>query len=438
MAERSTPAPRRIAILMWGDVVEDFLAPIGWTLDEFLTRMSGGWLFGYIDALRLTGIESTLIVYTRAKRGTNSTVHAATGARVRLVQSPLRYRALRVIMRSPYHWLDDDGRITLDIPRPFRPLYAWARDVMPYLATPVDELARVISEEGCEAILCQEYEEARFDAAIAAGTQLGIPVYASFQGAKARRSRREEHVRPASIAAARSLIIGSSQEAARVRAKYGVAASHIARIFNPVDSATWYRDPHPETRRSLGIPDSALIAAWHGRVAMSQKGLDVLLEAWDSAKRELPSLHLLLVGAGEDSAELQRLLALRDGSGITWVNSYIADRAEMRRYLSAADFYVFSSRYEGFAVAPLEAMACGLPLIATEVEGIADMAPRGEEDGIIIVPKDDARAFAAAIVRLARDSVLRERLARGAAHRIAESFSLEALSRSLASLIQRG
>jgi len=60
-----------------------------------------------------------------------------------------------------------------------RPLYARARDALPYLATDIDELAHVVAAERCDAIICQEYEDARFDYAVAAGDRLGIPVIAS-------------------------------------------------------------------------------------------------------------------------------------------------------------------------------------------------------------------------------------------------------------------
>ena len=437
---------RRVALLMWGDVIEDFLDPLGWSLDDFLERMSGGWLFGYIQALKRQGIESTLILFTRDGRAPASATHAGSGAHVRILHAAASYRAMRHIIRTPYHWLDGDGRVVVTVKWPFRTAYAVARDVMPYLATPVGALSRAIVEEGCDAVICQEYEEPRFDAAVAAGDRAGVPVFASFQGARARRSRWEEGRRPRSLARARGLIIGSAREGERVQERYGIEEVRIAHIFNPLDDALWYPDRSPATRKALGIAEDAVVVAWHGRVSMRHKGIDVLLDAWDLARAAastttatrpaLPALHLLLVGSGESSAALTQRLAARGTSGdVTWVAKYIADRAEMRHYLSAADVYVLSSRYEGFPVAPLEAMACGLPVVATDVEGISDIAPRGEEDGVSTVPREEPAALAAAIVRLAGDAALRARMAAAGQRRIRDAFSLDAVGAALARLL---
>ena len=426
---------------MWGDVIEDFLDPLGWSLDDFLQRMSGGWLFGYIRALERQGIASTLILFTKEGGAPALATHADSGARVRILRAPTGYRALRHVIRTPYHWLEGDGRVIVPVKFPFRTVYALARDAMPYLATPVPALARVIAEEGCDAIICQEYEEPRFDAVIAAGDRAGVPVFASFQGARARRSRWEEGRRPRSMARVRGLIIGSELEGERVRQRYGVGAERIARIFNPLDDSLWFPDRAPDTRRSLGIAEDALVVAWHGRVSMRHKGLDVLLDAWERARRADSSsgrapLHLLLIGSGESAADLtQRLSERDDGGDVTWVASYISDRAQMRHYLSAADVYVLPSRYEGFPVAPLEAMACGLPVIATDVEGVSDIAPRGEADGVVTVPKEDAEALAAAITRLAGDATLRARMSEGGRRRIRAAFSLDAVGTALARLL---
>ena len=52
-------APRHVAIVPWGDVVEDFLDPIGRTLDDFAHGITGGWLWGYVQALATQGVRAT-------------------------------------------------------------------------------------------------------------------------------------------------------------------------------------------------------------------------------------------------------------------------------------------------------------------------------------------------------------------------------------------
>ena len=57
-----------VALVPWGDVWEDFLDKVGVSLDEFCTEMTGGWLFGYVDALDRVGIRTVLVLWSRSAR----------------------------------------------------------------------------------------------------------------------------------------------------------------------------------------------------------------------------------------------------------------------------------------------------------------------------------------------------------------------------------
>jgi glycosyltransferase involved in cell wall biosynthesis len=173
------------------------------------------------------------------------------------------------------------------------------------------------------------------------------------------------------------------------------------------------------------------MVAWHGRVQIRTKGLDVLLDAWDRICSERPAadIQLLLVGSGRDADVLRD--RIRSSSRVAWIDQYVLDRRQLWSYLSAADIYTIPSRHEGFAVAVLEAMACGLPAVASDTPGVADVLPAGEGDGAIIVPREDAPALAAALLRLLDDSVLAQRLGAVARRRVEEKFSLEIVGQEL-------
>ena len=91
-----------IALVPWGDVIEDFLDGIGVSLDEFSSKMTGGWLFGYIEALRLQGIETVVVCFSARVVSTVRTVHTPTGARIVILRAPGIYRRLRRRMKDPY------------------------------------------------------------------------------------------------------------------------------------------------------------------------------------------------------------------------------------------------------------------------------------------------------------------------------------------------
>lgn len=101
----------------------------------------------------------------------------------------------------------------------------------------------------------------------------------------------------------------------------------------------------------------------------AQIGLDVLVASW---RRRL----LLLVGDGAE--ELRAQLVTLSGD-VGWHDHYVTDRATIREHLAAADVAVLPSRHEGFSVALLEAMASGRAVVATDVAGVADVAPEGSE-----------------------------------------------------------
>jgi starch synthase len=116
---------------------------------------------------------------------------------------------------------------------------------------------------------------------------------------------------------------------------------------------------------------------------------------------------------------------------VRWIDTYTNDRSLICRWLSAADIYVSASRVEGMPVAPLEAMACGLPVIATDAQGIVDILGEHEGNGGILVPRDDPARLAAAIARLRGSIALRRTLGKAAREHVERDFSISSVGRAL-------
>jgi len=428
-------AQNRLAILPWGDLIEDYLDTVGLGLEQMCREMTGGWLFGYVDALQRAGVECVLFVITARLRQARSFRHEPTGMLVRALPCRPVYRHLRRFISNPY---GRSGAEMLGTSSRWHRLPAGLmRPLVPYFNTPMARLAHELRDHACDAILCQEYEFSRFDIAVLVGSRLGLPVFASFQGGDRRFSRIERPVRRWAMRRASGLIIGARREADRVVATYGLPREKIAVIPNGLDLDFWRPDERAAARAALGLPAEHRIAIWHGRVDIHQKGLDVLLEAWKDLRsaEEGSGITLLLVGTGRDAARFGRRLADLDDEGIVWVDEYLNDRPLIRRYLSAADLYVLPSRHEGFAVAPLEAMACGLPIIATDVPGILDVLPRGEQSGGLVVPREDAPALAAALKELINSPDKRSELGARARLEVEQNFSLATLGVKLRSFM---
>lgn len=427
-AEREAPT---VAFLPWGNVIEDYLDAIGVTLDEFCTTMTGGWFFGYVEALRQTGVRPVVICYSAQVQAPRDYEHVPTGTTFTVLPSGRLYARVRRRMRDPRGWSTADLFGAHRGPR--RWYYEMVRSVAPYLATPALPLVRTLKRHRCSAILCQEYEYARFDVCLVIGRLLRVPVFATFQGGDRPWSRLEGLLRPLTIRASAGLFIGASAESERVERVYGVARDRIHSVYNPLDVEEWRPVHRTAARARLGLPREASIAVWHGRVEMRQKGLDLLVDAWDHVIRRAPGadFRLMLIGTGSDAAVLRQRLEAMGGDRVVRVDRFLLDHALLRDYLSAADVYVFPSRHEGFAVAPLEAMACGLPVVAADVAGIAETLGRGEESGGVIVPRDDARAFGDALGRLLADLPRARELGKNARKRAEAFFSTEATAARL-------
>jgi glycosyltransferase involved in cell wall biosynthesis len=422
-----------IALLPWGNTIEDFLQGIGVSFEQFCAEMNGGWLFSYVQALQLAGFEVTIFCFSGRSHAVISRAHRATGAEICLIPAKPAYRWVRHFVADPYAWETDNMFSGSKLPKLAKKII---RHLLPYLTTPERSLWRELKRRNVRAILCQEYEYGRFDIVTALGALLRLPVFAIFQGGNWHSSRLEKLTRPLAIRQCAGLIIGSSSEAARVQSDYRISSNKIARLPNPLDLTDWEPVPQWEARQSLGIPIGARIAISHGRIDIFRKGLDLLLDAWSKLRLAHPDedWRLVLIGSGDDAPKFRSILNGVDYSSVLWIDDYIRDRALLRRWLCAADVYVMASRHEGFPVAPLEGMACGLPVIATAVPGMAEiMGDKVPLPGITI-PIADAPALARAMEKLLTDMQLSRDLGFHAKRR-AQDFSLPSVSTQLRSFL---
>jgi starch synthase len=414
-------------------ILEDFLDNIGVSFDAFRREMTGSWIFGYIAALQRAGVRCVMIAVSGRVENPWRFQHLPTGAQVCVLPAPEIYRTIRRRLLNPYASTVEKAFADYNLKGIRYVLLAAVRELAPYLTTPLRLLAQELRREGCQAILCQDYEHPRFDACVLVGLLLGLPVFATFQGGNWQNGRLEGPLRPWTLRACAGLIIGPDSEVKRVRASYSIPAGKVARIFNPIDLATWNPSDRSQAREAAGIPPQAQVVVWHGRIDIHNKGLDVLLDAWKQVSREGEGkeLELLLVGFGMDTDKFRERLAASRLRNVQWRDEFVRDKAELRCYLSAADVYVFPSRHEGFPLAPIEAMACGLPVVAADAPGIRDILEGSEISGGLIVPTEDATALARALGRVLEDRALRLELGTRARQRAETAFSLDAIGQRL-------
>lgn len=410
-----------------GEVWEDFLDTIGVTLDQFCAEGPGGWLRGYAEALACTDFRTVLILFSARVAVPRRYVEDVGGNVVLVLPVPRWYALAR--HRAPTYRDVLTGNWTRHGQSRSALLLG---SVLSHLSTPLAMLARALRAEGCRALICQEYEYFRLDAALLLGRLLRLPVFATFQGSGVDPNLLSRAVKRHVLRRTAGLLVAPREEMERVGRSYGDAVP-LFQIFNPVDTEAWQPGGREAARTALGAGPHTRIAVWHGRIALRAKGLDVLLNAWERLRAERPGadFRLLLLGTGEDAEAFGQHIARLGDARVSWTNNYVTDRAMIQRFLVAGDVYAFPSRHEGFAVAPLEAMACGLPVVAADASGVPDILANGAEDGGIIVPRGDVAALAEALGRLLDNPALSTQLGARARRRIETTFSPKAVGRQL-------
>ncbi|MFB6842743.1 glycosyltransferase [Streptomyces sp. NPDC056361] len=188
-------------------------------------------------------------------------------------------------------------------------------------------------------------------------------------------------------------------EAAGVRADWSV-------VHNGVDVARFATDGPP------GNPAPTVVCV--GRLCR-QKGQDVLLDAWPAVLAEVPTARLVLVGDGPDAERLRAAA----GPSVRFTGA-VDDTVPWYR---AADVVVLPSRWEGMALAPLEAMASGRPVVVSDVDGARESLPPAHASECLVPPEDPA-ALATALGRLLGRPELRHRLGREAHEHVLSRFDV--------------
>jgi glycosyltransferase involved in cell wall biosynthesis len=181
-------------------------------------------------------------------------------------------------------------------------------------------------------------------------------------------------------------------EAERARGESKRIATRYRVVLNGVDVRSFKvatASDRVEARQLLGYGDEPL-AVCVGRLSR-QKGQDILLDGWDAVLAAVPTARLALVGEGPEADRL----AARGATAVDLVG-YSDD---VQAWLAAADVVVVPSRWEGMALVPLEALARGRSVVATDVAGIRESVPAG--CGAVVPVEDPVRLGAALAGRLA-------------------------------------
>lgn len=330
---------------------------------------------------RRDGLSIVHLVAPGVVGGLESVVRALAGGQARQGHT-VRVAAVLDTPDGPHPWLEQltsDGIAVVPLHLPGR---------------------RYLRERAAIAALCREVQPAvvhthgyRPDVVGAAGARLaGVPVVSTVHGFTGGGFKKRIYER-VQCRALRSFdaVISVSMPLAERLAESGIPRDRLHIIPNAYGGETTFASP-AEARQALGVPPGVMHVGWIGRLG-HEKGADVLLESLTRlAERDLV---VSIVGEGRERRALERLVSAHGLEKIVRFHGMVPEAA---RLIRAFDVLTISSRTEGTPIVLLEAMAAGVPVIASRVGGIPDVVT--EREALLVPPEQPdllASALAAAL-----------------------------------------
>jgi D-inositol-3-phosphate glycosyltransferase len=210
------------------------------------------------------------------------------------------------------------------------------------------------------------------------------------------------------------IVASTLAEEAQLLWLYNANVEKISIIPPGVDTSHFYPIPEDEAKEYVGIQPCERLLLFVGRIE-PLKGIDTLIEAISLMRQQEVVVCLSVIGGSpvpghEDNEEMARLHALREKAGLLDLVAFLGKRGQdtLPYYYSAADAIVVPSHYESFGMVALEAMACGTPVVASQVGGLAFLVKDGETG--FTVPVDDPISLAERLTQLVENQELRERM----------------------------
>jgi glycosyltransferase involved in cell wall biosynthesis len=205
-------------------------------------------------------------------------------------------------------------------------------------------------------------------------------------------------------------IVANSRAAARQLEREGVPDSRVSVVYNGLDLDRFPdRLPCRKTHRVLAVAGIRHV-----------KGIDVLVEAAARVVAAVPDVRFVVAGDGPDRSKAE---AQARALGVDRAFEFLGHRDDVPALMAEADVFVLPSRSEAFPNALLEAMAAGLPVVASRVGGVVELVEHGHT-GLIVAP-DDPDALAGSLIQLLRESARAAAIGAAARESVRARYSVD-------------
>ncbi len=232
------------------------------------------------------------------------------------------------------------------------------------------------------------------------------------------------------------IVVATLAELTQLRFLYKADASKMVVIPPGVDVSHFYPIPSDEAKMYIGLKPEDRMILFVGRIE-PLKGVDTLIESMACLQpKESRPVHLAIIGGDpsaspeEMNAEMARLQNLCEVLGLdqSVVFLGVRDQDKLPYYYSAAEVVVMPSHYESFGMVALEAMACGTPVIASEVGGLAYLVRDGETG--FTIPAEEPETLCEKLSWLLNDAELHQKMSEQAAA-YAQDYAWEKIAKQI-------
>lgn len=222
---------------------------------------------------------------------------------------------------------------------------------------------------------------------------------------------------------------------------YQASSSAIHIVPCGFDSQEMYPVSQIAARKILGLSPDEKIALHLGRM-VPRKGADNVIKGFAQYMKHAKKPSRLLIVGGETeipdpilTPEIGRLMRVAEEEGVANIVTFTGSRGRsaLKTYYSAADVFVTTPWYEPFGITPIEAMACGTPVIGSSVGGIKFTVKHGETG--LLVPPNDPSELEQALLKIMSNEELRIRFGKNSIHRANQLFTWELMARQIEAIL---
>ena len=366
-----------IAFFGFFDVFEDFYPHYGIDQETFATQWADS---GNHAWLALVQKEIGDVIWYEASIAPQLTEakHSRIGIRIRFFKSPWLHRLLwHLYYSKPFSWRLQQKKW----------LYKLFAGTTSYSALCSLRLWRMLKQDRPQYILAQDYSTGRIDMLVWIGTMLKIPVL-TYHAGSVPGTYIGQWSKQWSFNRIDTFILSSHTALEQMKKRWKLSVDQLTVIFSPIRTDQLIPIDRELACQQMDLDPAKCYLLFVGRFDDGIKRISMIMEVWSRLKNKYKDLDLLIAGKGNDEQSLREIAAGYDRQRIHFLG-WVTGKDRQRALYNCAHYLVLASIREGLPTVIAESMACGTPVISSDVGGVSELVHE-EKTGWLFESGDDA------------------------------------------------